>query len=293
MTYHCPLCQKSERTAYSVNDRNRSREAPLFTYLKCDHCKVLRLEQIPENLSDFYPSEYYKLPSLEKVKAMGKKDLFKIDLVRQYLQRGRLLEIGPALGIFAVQAKLAGFEVSAIELDQQCCRFLNEMAEIPTQQSSTPDASLRNVLPQHAIALWHVIEHLPNPWAVIEACSHKLESDGYLFIAAPNPESFQHRITGKYWPHTDAPRHLYLLPSKALINFAESLGMKVVHCTTSDRYAYQMNRFGWQRLLMNTVSFYPLKVAMYLAGYFLHLAMMPFDRREGQGSAYTIVLKKD
>jgi 2-polyprenyl-3-methyl-5-hydroxy-6-metoxy-1,4-benzoquinol methylase len=291
-TTHYPACQQSESIAYSVGDRNRSKKEPSFTYLKCDHCKVLRLDRVPSNLSDYYPSEYYKLPSLAQVQKMGRKDFYKIDLVRQYLQQGRLLEVGPALGIFAVQAKSSGFEVSAIELDHQCCSFLNNVAKIPTQQSSEPEIALLKAMPQHAIALWHVIEHLPNPWAVIEACSLKLESGGYLFIAAPNPDSFQHRVMRSHWPHTDAPRHLYLIPPQALIEFAQSQGMELVHYTTNDRYANQMNRFGWQRLLMNTVRFLPFKVAMYLAGYVLHLAMMGFDRREGQGSAYTIVLQK-
>jgi 2-polyprenyl-3-methyl-5-hydroxy-6-metoxy-1,4-benzoquinol methylase len=291
-TYHCPSCQDSESIAYSVNDRNRSRKEPLFTYLKCENCKVLRLERVPDDLSDFYPSEYYKLPSLDKVLEMGRKDLFKINLVRKYLQKGRLLEVGPALGIFAVQAKSTGFQVSAIELDRQCCNFLNDVAKIPTQQSSEPDIAMLNVISQHAIALWHVIEHLPNPWAVIEACSRKLESGGYLFIAAPNPESFQHRKMQKYWPHTDAPRHLYQLPAQSLISVAETHGLELVQHTTRDKYARQMNRFGWQRLLMNLVPTFPLKVFMFVLGYFLYLGMSHWDNREGQGAAYTLVFRK-
>lgn len=291
-TYPPPFCQCAEDVAYEINDRNRGKSEPYFSYLKCRKCGTFRIKNIPLNLSSYYPPQYYKIPNLKEVEAKGQKDEFKISLVTKYLRNGNFLEVGPAFGIFALQAKKYGFQVSTIEMDGQCSEFLNNIAQIPTMQSSEPEVAMKNVLLQNGIALWHVIEHLPNPWALIDTAAGKLFPGGYLFIAAPNPESFQHELMGKFWPHTDAPRHLYLLPSKAIIQHAKACGLEFVHLSTRDSYTKQMNRFGWQRMLMNLVPTFPLKAIMYVIGYGLSLLMSPWDNREGRGSAYTLVLRK-
>ncbi len=291
-TYSPPFCHCAEEFAYKINDRNRGEANPYFSYLKCQKCGTFRIETIPEDLSSYYPPEYYKIPSLKEIEAKAQKDTFRISLVSKYLKSGNLLEVGPAFGIFGFQAKKHGFQVSAIEMDGQCCDFLNNVAHIPTQQSTEPELTMRNVPSQNGIALWHVIEHLPNPWALIETAGERLLPGGYLFIATPNPESFQHELMGKNWPHTDAPRHLYLLSSRTIIRHAKTCGLELVHLSTGDRYTKQMNRFGWQRMLMNLASTFPLKAIMYVIGYGLALLMSPWDNKEGRGSAYTLVLRK-
>lgn len=291
-TVHTPSCAGLFERIYATTDRNQKLSGEVFQLYQCKRCGLVKLESIPENLATYYPSSYYKIPTYEQIEKKADQDYFKIDLVKRFVPSGSILEIGAAYGIFALQAKKQGYKMTAIEFDPQCCDFLKNNIKVNTINSSMPESALTTVSTQDAIAIWHVIEHLSNPWAVIEQACKKLNPGGHLFIAAPNPESFQHRVMRSHWPHTDAPRHLYLIPSKALIEYAQSCGMELVHCTTSDRYAYQMNRFGWQRLLMNTVNFYPFKVALYVVGYVLHLVMMGFDRKEGRGSAYTLVLRK-
>ncbi len=44
----------------------------------------------------------------------------------------QLLEIGPWIGIFSCNAKDAGFDVTAIEMDQNCVNFLNDCVGIPS-----------------------------------------------------------------------------------------------------------------------------------------------------------------
>ncbi len=291
-TYPSPFCQCSEDLSYKINDRNRGQAEPYFSYLKCAKCGTLRITEIPENLSSFYPPQYYKIPSLKEVEAKTQQNTFKISLVSKYLRGGNFLEVGPAFGIFALQAKKHGFQVSAIEMDGQCCDFLNNIANIPTAHSADPERAMRNMPLQNGIALWHVIEHLPNPWALIDIAATKLDPGGYLFIATPNPESFQHELMGKNWPHIDAPRHLYLISSRSIIQHAQTCGLELVHLSTRDSYTKQMNRFGWQRMLMNLVPTFPLKAVMYVIGYGIAFLMSPWDNKEGRGSAYTMVLRK-
>lgn len=291
-TFHTPNCLGSEVNIYKVSDLNRGLRAPEFNFLGCNTCGLVRMTEIPENIAEYYPKTYYKLPSLASIEKKSSKEVFKIKLVQKFLTQGRLLEIGPAFGVFALQAKNAGFKVQTIEQDEDCCKILSDLLAIPAVRSDRPDQAILALGTQEAIALWHVIEHLPNPWTVIESAAKMLSANGYLFIAAPNPQSFQYRLMKKYWPHLDAPRHAYLLPINALQKYAESVGLELVHQSTSDSYAREMNRFGWQRIMMNNVPTFPLKVVAYLLGYPIAWLLSYKENRERMGSAYTLVFRK-
>ena len=127
---------------------------------------------------------------------------------------------------------------------------------------------------------------------LLRSASENLESGGILVIAAPNPESWQFRVMGAQWPHLDAPRHLYLFPITLLADYCASLGLSIEYVTTTDADAKSWNRFGWQRWLMNRFNNRWLERIAYLVGYIISLATAGFDRREPQGSAYTIVFRK-
>jgi 16S rRNA A1518/A1519 N6-dimethyltransferase RsmA/KsgA/DIM1 with predicted DNA glycosylase/AP lyase activity len=62
--------------------------------------------------------------------------------ILKYVTKGQLLEIGPWSGAFCCNAKDAGFEVTAIEMDQNCVTFLEEVLGIEAIQSNKPDEAL-------------------------------------------------------------------------------------------------------------------------------------------------------
>ena len=62
--------------------------------------------------------------------------------------------------------------------------------------------------------MWHVIEHLRRPWEVIERAAANLQDGGVLAIATPNPRALQFKLLRRRWAHLDAPRHLFLIPSR-------------------------------------------------------------------------------
>jgi SAM-dependent methyltransferase len=291
VTQHTPGCSDTERALFSATDRNRRVGGGAFDYVRCDRCGVIRLANPPADLSAYYPDTYYALPTAERLAAIASRDPFKIGLVGRFSQPGRLLEIGPAFGTFAFQAKQAGYQVSAIEMDARCCTYLDETLGIKAIRSDAPHEVMASLGPQNVIALWHVIEHLPDPWSLIRAAARNLAPGGILVLATPNPLAWQFGVMGPAWPHVDAPRHLYLLPAASVSAFAGQHGLAVVHCDDRDRDVLQWNRFGWQRLVMNLVPDNKwTQRAAFVAGTALSVPMMPFDRRAG--SAYTLVLQK-
>jgi hypothetical protein len=88
-----------------------------------------------------------------------------MDSIVKYVKYGRLLEIGPWRGAFCCNATDAGFNVTAIEMDQSCVNFLQKVLGIKAIRSDKPDEALDAISEKFdVIGLWHSLEHLPKPW---------------------------------------------------------------------------------------------------------------------------------
>lgn len=288
----CPMCGGTSSVLYEAVDENQRISADRFCYMKCFLCKTIFLAEPPMDIARYYQSDYYDIPSLKKLDAVACKDTNKLDTVLRFKQGGHLLEVGPAFGVFAWQAKKAGFSVRVIEMDARCCDYLRKEVGVDVVHGDRPEKVIAT-LPQHdVIAVWHVLEHLPAPIEFLQAAAANLMPGGVLVIAMPNPDAFQFRIMGRHWPHLDAPRHLTLIPPAILRDKAGELGLEQLYFASNDSDARSWNRFGWQRLLMNRFTGKFAKRSMFVVGYALALIMAPLDRQPARGSAYTVIFRK-
>ncbi|MBI5570810.1 MAG: class I SAM-dependent methyltransferase [Desulfomonile tiedjei] len=230
--------------------------------------------------------------SRQRLDQIAEANRYQIEMVQRFVPTGRLLEIGPGYGTFAHLAKESGFDVEVIEMSDRCCKYLTEVVGVKAINSSKPDQVLKTIESKDVIALWHVIEHLPNAWECLESAAHNLAPGGILLIATPNPDALQFHMMGSAWPHVDAPRHLYLIPASVVIQRLRPLGLEPVLLTTNDKGGRGWNRFGWQRYLMNRFSNKLAQLTAFVLGYALSMPMALWDHREMRGSAYTIILQK-
>lgn len=290
----CSQCSSQAALLFKTKDYNRALSPDIFDYYRCRQCKCIFLSKIPPNLGDYYPSNYYEIPTdLEKFVRHARKESYKIDIIRRFKTEGRLLEIGPAFGSFCYLAKDAGFHTEAIEMDASCCNFLKDSLGIEAIQSDCAEIALKSLAPYDVVALWHVIEHLPNPWSTLEAIIQKLNPGGILVVAAPNPDALQFKLFKKHWTHVDAPRHLNLIPIELLCKKVEAEGLKNCFSTTADRGGIGWNRFGWAFSLSNFSKQPLLKKTLHLSGKVISRLIAPIEQRAYRGSAYTLVFQKE
>jgi len=269
------------------------------------------------------------MPTIQDLAVKAEQERYKLEILHNVITRGRLLEIGPAYGGFAYLAKQAGFEVEAIEMDERCCQFLTDVVGIKAVNSNDIPKALTDLQPYDAIILWHVIEHLANPWGTLEAIANKLLPGGVIVISAPNPHALQFKIFGRYWTHVDAPRHLELIPVQLLSKQLETFGMKPVSITTRDKASMIFSTFGWwllsfhiflkesrplswgkiSKYLVKTkqpaefpsfsakISFFRVRLINRIITAILRVIfsqiLRPLERIEGQGCAYTVILRKN
>jgi SAM-dependent methyltransferase len=288
----CPNCRGPVAQVFDAEDENRKTDDGKFRYERCSDCGVISLANPPDDLGRYYTDDYFTVPTEKRLEQLAAQENNKIGTVIRFARGGRLLEIGPATGAFAVRAAQEGFKVSLIEQDARCCEFLSRQPGLDVMHADAPHELLPTLPAFDVIALWHVIEHLREPFRFMDAAAANLAPGGILVLATPNPQALQFRWMGRHWPHLDAPRHLFLLPVPALIERGKRNNLDACLADSDDWDARRWNRFGWQRFLMNRLPFRLGRVAGFVVGAALSLLCAPWETAPMRGSAYTLVLRK-
>jgi 2-polyprenyl-3-methyl-5-hydroxy-6-metoxy-1,4-benzoquinol methylase len=240
-------------------------------------------------MGPYYKGGYQPIPgTLSRLRALAKKDYYRMKPLLDHKTKGRLLEIGPWIGIFSCNAKDAGFAVTAIEMDPHCVDFLNNVLGIKAVQSSDPAATMAAMDESFdVIVLWHTLEHLPKPWLVLQKAAERLAPGGILLVAVPNIESYDFSVLKAAWVHLDTPRHLYFYTARSLEILCSTFGLRTLELTTSDRLSEALSLHAW---CMRAHSILPLKYFSRVLGSFLN--QIARRKSKGNGSGLTAVFMK-
>jgi SAM-dependent methyltransferase len=283
----CRLCGGPSKLAFVVGDRNRALGPGRFHYHRCAACEAIVLAEVPNDLGSYYAANGYGSAVEPEVPAFVRREQAKLELVRRFAQGGSMVEIGPGPGMFTRVAQRDGFDITAIEMDPEYCRQLRDLLGVQAIQSDDPADVLPTLPPADAVVMWHVLEHLGDPWRVLDRCVESLRPGGVLAISTPNPQSLQFRLLGRYWVHLDAPRHLQLIAAGALSSRLERLGMRHVLTTSSDPVGRDCNRMGWEYTLRPHPASHGPTIASTGGGWLIARALRAVERRGREGSTYT------
>lgn len=237
----CPCCGGRAYTLlFSCKDYLVSgKEFPL---IRCTECGFLFTDQapLPEELGGYYKSTEYVSHQDEQRGFINRIYRF----IRRIMlsQKGRwvkqsmqgyfpktMLEVGAGIGYFARYMQQKGVIISAIEQDEQA-RFQAEqrlgkvlypyLSDLPTEEVPTGGFDL--------IALWHVLEHIPDFSSHLQSFRQLLSDRGRLILALPNPNSFDAQYYGSHWAAYDVPRHLWHFSPQSVTSLARRFGWKVI-----------------------------------------------------------------
>jgi len=263
-----------------------------FRYSLCQSCALTFIEEIPRNLGRYYANEQYDVPAnLQSFRPRAESQRWKVEILRSLVPQGDLLEVGPATGEFAYAAHENGFRPTVFEMDPNCSRFLRDVLGLNVVQTADPAARLDSEY--DAICLWQAIEHIPEFWKLMEKSVLHLRAGGVLVMSTPNPRSLQARWLGRFWPHLDAPRHLYLIPQNWMRGFAAKHRLKVVLGTTRDVGSTGLNYYGWLLAVRNAFGRRQTdRWTERIAGR-ITSTLRRWEEEEGEGCSYTIALRKE
>jgi len=136
------------------------------------------------------------------------------------LSPGRVLDVGCGDGRFLYRMHQRGWSVAGLDFDlnaieaakEKYAKFGFELLQTDLFSARFPDNSF------DAVTMNHVIEHVPDPVALLTEVRRILKPGGRLVSITPNIQSWGHSHFGEYWRGLEIPRHLQIfsLPALAL-----------------------------------------------------------------------------
>jgi SAM-dependent methyltransferase len=152
-----------------------------------------------------------------------------------YRPSGRLLEIGCGSGRMLKEIEDLGWQVEGIDFDAAAvCNSRNK--GLVVHQGRLEDRHYTNDS-FDAIAMSHLIEHVPDPVGLIEECHRILKPGGTLVVVTPNCQSLGHRIYKRNWRGLEPPRHLHIFSLQSLAALARTAGFRAIRANSTIRDA--------------------------------------------------------
>ena len=139
---------------------------------------------------------------------------------------GPVLDISCGGGVLAAALQERGIAVCASEISCPPLRRIHRATGIPSACCRLPDICF---LPRSfsTILAFHVLEHLPDPYAGLEALRETTKPGGNLVIQVPNADCWQALMLSEYWNGFDVPRHPVSFRQQDIESFLELCGYEI------------------------------------------------------------------
>ena len=166
-------------------------------------------------------------------------------LAARHPRRGRLLEVGSALGYLLDFFREDGWDVSGLDPWAEAVLYSRKAMKIETMQGTLQEAVLEPSSID-AMLMMHVIEHLPDPAADLRVAFDALRPGGHFVLETPRYDTLMFKLMGRRERSVACPGHIYFFTSDTLRRLCERVGFRVVRhdfvgrSLTGDRLAYNI-----------------------------------------------------
>jgi SAM-dependent methyltransferase len=235
----CVLCGSGEyRALFEASDRLYHTTGETFRVVRCGGCGLLRLHPFPEpdRLARYYPKDYWFAPDASAAARL--EEGYRRVVLRDHVRfvdgalrassaRGPLLDVGAGGGLFLGMMCRRGFRVAALDVPPEAAAVAWRKQQAPAVCALLERAPFRPAS-FAGITMFHVLEHLYDPRAVVRAAFDLLAPDGRLVAQVPNAASWQARLLGRRWNGMDVPRHLHDFRDRDVRKLLEGCGFEIV-----------------------------------------------------------------
>jgi len=245
-TVPCNLCGSGEYDLYH-RERLAYLDRPLdFKIVRCKQCSLV---YTTPRLADHNPTYLYagmENPVLIEAHARAKAPIFEraLDRIGEFQKRssqkqpGRLLDLGCGSGHFLHAARQRGFQAVGIEPAAASAQYAIQTFQLDIRHQEILQADLPpNSF--HVITAWDVIEHLPDPAAVLRQCWDWLQPGGILALRFPSAAWQKikavlfHNLLHSSRAVFGATMHLYFFSEKTFANIARNHGFQILRFYTT------------------------------------------------------------
>ena len=250
----CKICNNSsDNKSYVVREMMYGFKDE-FDYFVCGKCGCLQIEQIPDDLSKYYPENYWHFQEaiVDYSDDNAWLSFIRHQRARYWLFYGRNI-VGKLLSTGHVQPRYFGwlrrcglnFDSEILDLGCGIGHRLLELRKDGFSKLTGIDPFVKDnivygngvkVLKRRIhemdgqfdfIMLHHSFEHMPDPKHVIRKLYSLLKPNRYILVRVPLASSYAWRKYRVNWAQLDAPRHLFLHTLKSIRILAEDAGFHI------------------------------------------------------------------
>lgn len=229
----------------------------LFSYFQCARCGCVQIVEVPENLGDYYPSDYFSFKVPRRLLRPGLRGVFDRSRVR-YLLSGHgffgmladrlakpldympwikearadlgspILDVGSGYGKLLLRMRVGGFN-DLTGIDPFVARDIEYSDKVRVLRCQIEDFAETAGRHFQLIILNHSFEHMAKPHAVLQAVERLLAPGGVIVLRIPVADSWAWEEYRESWWQADAPRHLFLHTRASIGFLAEAAGLRLDH----------------------------------------------------------------
>lgn len=270
----CRICNNTNGQTYIAHEMMFGfRDS--FTYWQCDSCECLQLVTPPDDISRYYPRNYYafvnRTTPTSRPKAgtlrcwfwrnRNKAQLFRrgfliwrllawlrprpdvflphqMERIPNLTFSSRVLDVGCGNGNLLLKMYEIGFD-NLLGIDPYVDRKSEVLCDGTTVRFLPVELHDLDEDPFDLIMFHHSLEHMPDQHLIFRAIEKLLAPTGTCLIRIPTVSSTVWEKYKSDWVELDAPRHFYLHSHKSISFLANSHGLQVTNIfCDSDAFAY-------------------------------------------------------
>ena len=199
-----------------------------FQIVECAGCGLV---YVTPHAFRIEADDYFEGPYLSTIETGGKLNAGIATLYGEIVYRigerarkGKLLDVGCAMGHFMAFAKRYGWEVEGVECSPYAARYASEHFGVTAHPvCKLEDAHLQNDY-YDASVLVEVIEHLPDPRSTMTEVFRVLQPGGLAYVTTPNFSSYRSMLLREDWAAVIPMGHLYHFDAASLGKLLTSIG---------------------------------------------------------------------
>jgi 2-polyprenyl-3-methyl-5-hydroxy-6-metoxy-1,4-benzoquinol methylase len=155
----------------------------------------------------------------------------KFDMVLAHLERlappGRLLDVGAGPGFLVAAARRRGWQATGLEPNAWAAATA-QTEGLDVRAGGLPAPELEDGS-FDAVTLMDVIEHVPDPGAMLDEARRLTRADGAIAVLTPDAGATFSRLLGARWPEAiRVPEHLILFTREGLATLLAAHGYEAV-----------------------------------------------------------------
>jgi 2-polyprenyl-3-methyl-5-hydroxy-6-metoxy-1,4-benzoquinol methylase len=208
-----------------------------YGYRRCDGCRLVRLSPrlAPQELGRYYSERYSDYgvsgePLAEQLR--NPTFAFRARRLERFTRKRSLFELGCGDGNFLAVMRARGWDVAGAEVSEAGARSARATHGIDVRSVSFDAIDLP--ARYDAIGLYHVLEHLYDPRAVLRALRRHLVAGGVLHMQLPNIRSLDGRLGRDAWVGLMTPQHVTFLEPAHVRRLLRDEGYEVLSISTYD-----------------------------------------------------------